>query len=354
MDPSQFQKQYEAIISIIEGNVDGNDDEEAYFASAYFRYQFQMIARLLDTASLRLDSIESSEKCPEFTILTQAGYQERLRSPFRSPLPVILFGSNDPTYCPLIGLALWLEYTFSEGRELVFETSNTSTGTAEAKVRNIKNLAHRILSDVKRSTEFINTLEDLGLDLDRNRTCLRILAAKAAVGMGLCPRDLDYRTERNLLRKRSYDDYSEDEDCFSFSNINVGCALCKGGPVGYKVKPDSKISDSWILQNVVPNISSKLNRAEQRNAVLVLGKALLWKVFEDSSNYVPAEISQRIRRAYNQVLHAGDEELHAGDDPTEAGDNPIKKVPLVLRHRKSDYTVVIEEEQSTNRFSLYI
>ena len=60
--------------------------------------------------------------------------------------------------------------------------------------------------------------------------------------------------------------------------------LCKEYPVAYVIKPDSGVTEEWILENVMPGIY-----AEYRNkkyVAVILGKALLWTIFLPHSDWV--------------------------------------------------------------------
>jgi hypothetical protein len=65
------------------------------------------------------------------------------------------------------------------------------------------------------------------------------------------------------------------------------------------VREGSGISDNWILQYVVQRIASHFPRA----VALVLGRALLWLVFEDRNaarddKYLQEELSGQVWLAY--------------------------------------------------------
>lgn len=326
-------QEFEALIGMIEDVLSG---EDAYFASAYYRYQFQMIARLDDTSKLRMDTFNVNEICPEFTILTQLCWSKNVKREGDAP-PQMLFGCQDPTYCPLLATALWLEYSLS-AREIatfVFETDNISGLTDDEDIVNrIKSHANSILNRVIKSSDYKDAVADFSQEGNLGSHSIRKYATKRARMFGSQKDDVDYRA-RWAGKKRQQDDYCGADEWLPLPDAKVGSVLCQGGAVGYKVRAESGISDSWILQYVVPNLHAKMNGPGKRDAVLVLGKALLWKVFEDRNNYVPSEISQRIRRAYNEL----------GERCTlQAGENPVQKVPLVVYKGENDYAVVIEEE----------
>jgi hypothetical protein len=95
----------------------------------------------------------------------------------------------------------------------------------------------------------------------------------------------------------------------------VAAAFCKDGPIHYHIKEFSLIDDSWVCENVSPNIQKKYGS----KVAAVLGRALLWRIYDpDQSHVVPSEISTGVKNLFNRVQSSW----------LEDGDNPITKVPL--------------------------
>jgi len=91
---------------------------------------------------------------------------------------------------------------------------------------------------------------------------------------------------------------------------------CISSPCAYVVMEGSGISDNWILHHVVPRIASRF----PRGVALVLGRALLWLVFEDSDGYLPEELQNQVKSAYQIVP----------GQQLAVNENPVKKVLLVV------------------------
>ena len=101
-------------------------------------------------------------------------------------------------------------------------------------------------------------------------------------------------------------------------DAKVAAALCKGGPVHYCVKERSGISEQWIIDHVVPAIKSRYCQSVS----LVLGRALLWRIFDDADTHVaPLQIRDRVKQAYRDL---GDRRL------LPEGENPVEKLPLMV------------------------
>lgn len=106
--------------------------------------------------------------------------------------------------------------------------------------------------------------------------------------------------------------------CLPFPDAKVAAALCKGGPIHYNVKRRSGISEDWILSHVVPMIATQYDRY----VALVLGRALLWRVFDEvESRVVPTAIVERVKNAYADLGQR---------NTLQGGENPVEKVPIIV------------------------
>jgi hypothetical protein len=107
----------------------------------------------------------------------------------------------------------------------------------------------------------------------------------------------------------------------------VAAALCKGGPIKYAVREGSGVSDDWISKYIVPRIASRF----PWSVALVLGRALLWLVRDDTNHYLPEDLSNRVFLAYRDLPGR----------TLPLGINPIKKVLLIVTGDKGE--VYIDE-----------
>lgn len=323
--------EFEAVIQMIEEML---DDEAAFFAAAYFRYQFAMIARLDDTSKLRLDTLRRNEFCPDYAISSQICWSKNVKTAGDAP-PQILFGCKDPNYCPLISLGTWLEYSLCE-REIdtfVFEIDGCANmPDLEKAAAKIKRHASDILTKLVRSSEFkdMEILEDDQVGSHSIRKYASIKARRFG-----CPKDdVDYRA-RWKGKKRQQDEYCTDDVILPYPDAMVASALLNKDIIGYKVKAESGINDAWILKYVVPCIHRRFNRTGLREVALVLGKALLWRLFNDDPKYVPHVVKERVDEAYAELGAA---------NTLEPGENPVERVPLIIHEDgRNEYCIMIEE-----------
>ena len=87
----------------------------------------------------------------------------------------------------------------------------------------------------------------------------------------------------------------------------------------YKVELLSGISNGWILDHVTPNMAQC---DIPRDVCLVLGRAMLWRIFDRSGEgLVPSAHRVRIMARYEDL---------GADNHLEPGTNPVKKVPVVV------------------------
>ena len=77
------------------------------------------------------------------------------------------------------------------------------------------------------------------------------------------------------------------------------------------MRPGSGLNDQFIIDYVVPKVSTRL----PRQVAIVLGTALLWYIFSpESENDVPENIRDRIMTAYRHVQTLGKYKLCRNDD----------------------------------------
>jgi hypothetical protein len=119
-----------------------------------------------------------------------------------------------------------------------------------------------------------------------------------------------------------------------YPDAKVAAALCIGGPCKYALKNGSGITVNWLHEHVVPHIRQSEHIKEQVATVLAL--PLLWACFTpDMQAYLPGELRNRIRNAYETVRQLEPEE------------NPVKKIVLVITGEDAEVHIdeVFDDEQ---------
>jgi hypothetical protein len=84
-------------------------------------------------------------------------------------------------------------------------------------------------------------------------------------------------------RKHQQDTYAD--TTIPSTDAKVAAALYRGGQVEYVIKKESGITNQWVLDYVVPSMRADKCKGTKMvliQAYIVLGRALLWKVFHSS------------------------------------------------------------------------
>ena len=101
-------------------------------------------------------------------------------------------------------------------------------------------------------------------------------------------------------------------------DAKVADDLCKGVSIHYQVRVDSGLSEDWILTFFVSSIASKYCRSVS----LVLGRALLWIIFDEVQHFsVPDNIFRRVNNAYQDLGYRF---------RLPERENPMENVPLIV------------------------
>ena len=173
----------------------------------------------------------------------------------------------------------------------------------------IKNRVSKIMCDALDDPTFSEVLTDDDKKVGTHST--RKYACTYATRCGCSKDDIDYRFR--WKNRRMQDRYVEGH--IPVGDAKVAAALCKGEPITYEVKSESMVTDSWLLEHVVPNIAKHYNRV----CCILLGKALLWRIMDPlQSALLPSQQVNRVRRLY----------LAIEGNILTVDENPIAKIPL--------------------------
>ena len=284
------------------------DEEARLFLSAILRFQYNMIARIDDSAKFRCDNLKRNPDHEEYSLLARLCWSKNVREERDAP-DQILIGAMHRNYCVLTSLATWLEYWIGSGngvnKEFVFGVSGLEDPVI------IKERATNGLKRIINDEEFVRTF----LESKRGTHSIRKFATSRGRKNGCSRDETDWRA-RWKKTKHMQDGYAE--VTVPWPDAKVAAALCKGGPVHYCVKERSSTSEQWIIDHVVPAIKSPYCRSVS----LVLGRALLWRIFDDADSHVaPLQITDHVKHAYRDL---GARWL------LPDGENPVEKLPLMV------------------------
>jgi hypothetical protein len=308
-------------------------------------------------AKYELENTTGISKFPDYGIMIRLPWSKNVLSHHDAPWHII-FGADDPAYCTLLGLATWLEYSIEHCYGLRSKYAFDLFGYALDDPDDIA--AHRIKEHFK--GKFKKAIQDPYLDqiiMDENRRCFltrnrrrashsnRKFGNTRAKEKGMNDHECDYRGNWKAGRNKGGGNASLQhvytDAPLTWVDAKVASALCEGGPIVYTVKQESGICDAWILENVVPNIRKRCSEMVS----LVLGRSLLWRIFDENPTgsvtakhgVVPRCIAQRVLEAYKDI----------GDRCSlGVGVNPVAKQPLFVSHFENDIYLSIETDDDGN------
>jgi len=309
---SFIPKEFEKIVTLAENH---EDPEVGACLPSYMTFQLHMIARLDDTAKFRLPDLKGFRQYPDLGCTAKLCWAKNCMEERDAPTQV-LFGARNWRYCTLQHLGMWLELHYElnpdDDNEFIFGLKGKSDPDE------IKDSVAYYLRLLLKSEEF--TLDPADLvddDRDTGSHSTRKLAVNLSRGNGRNKDETDHRG-RWKGSDRQQDQYAD--TTIPYVDAIVAAALCVGGPIAYFVRDDSGVSSEWILEHVTPHM---LAANIPRQVCIVLGRALLWKVWEaahgDDDHRVPASIKARVMAAMRDL---------GARNRLEAGTNPVRRANL--------------------------
>ena len=286
-----------------------------YTASAYYIFQFHLIARLDDVANFSHEDLTPHTEF-DFALKSKMCWSKNVFEERGAP-DQIIFGAKDPHFCTILALAIHFEHSIGSGR----------VGTEKSMFNTQKHRISQLLKSIVEEESFpLSNPGPIGTH------SIRKLPATYARNNG-CDRDDVEARGRWKTQKRIVDTYIGTS--LPYPDAKVAAILAIGGAIKYKTKRDSNISGDFILENVVPRTYTLKNR----NVSLILGTALLWAVFDhDMSKILNASYVQQVINAYDSI---------GGTLPP--GENPVSKIPLQINgHGGSLYITEVVNVDDTS------
>ena len=304
---------------------------QKYGMPAFHNFQIHMMARIDDVSQWRKDNFAVHDLYTEFAAKSKLRWSKNVNTEEDAPWQIIL-GSSNSKSCVFISIAIWLEWYFERGSPDTTElTPYVFDFNGDFRIpeggQKAKAWVQEKLHDMYNGNEFILELEGkLGSHSYRK------YARKRGRRSGASKDDCDYRG-RWKREKRTSDVYEEGE--IPYPDAKVAAMLCPGGACSYRIRENSPVTDDWILENVVPNIT---NSSYGRGLAKILGKALLYVCFSNNSHWVFAPTLERVKTAYNELM---------GDEINIINENPIEKRLLVITGEDSNLVIteVVPQQQ---------
>jgi hypothetical protein len=313
-----------------------NDIVLGSWLTAYFSFQVTMISRVDDTAKMRREELQTFHAFPEYGVTAKLCWAKNCKEERDAPTQII-FGAADWRYDVLSLLGVWLE-TLYESSELENEFIFDAIGAA-CPVTIKESVAYQLRALLKSED-----IEDIARSILGNlgTHSLRKYGTNLARGSGCSKDEVDLRS-RWKSNKRQQDGYAD--TTIPYVDGKVAASLCPGGPIAYLPKEKSGVTDEWVREHAAPNLGLA---GVPPQVCVVLGRAILWKVFEASvsddaeSHCIPPALSQRLLSAYKDL----------GDRcALESEENPIAKLPLGVTGVDAQLIVdiIMQDEEDANR-----
>ena len=286
-------------------------------------YQFHLIGRADDTCHFEMRDPRGHTVYP-FALQTRVRWSKNVRDERTCPDQIIL-GANDPRWCVLIHLAVYLESFLEihpDAYYLFTESMNQETGPNNLKSAWSDKLRRFIWADAEFKDLEQGLSDDGGVGTHSNRK----LGATSAALYGCATLEIEIRGRWKVSKGKQVQVYIDVKR--AYEDAKVCAALCGNAPVKYALKEGltEVITHKWLCENVIPNVTRRFWR--DAGLCNVLGLVLLHACTSDSPDIaVPNLMRQQVRTAYNEL------------DLDETV--PVAKIPLCI-HREGDQLVIDE------------
>ena len=268
-----------------------------HILSAYFIFQFHMIARLDDVMNFTVGDLTPNPEYPG-TLKCKMCWSKNVIDERDAPDQIVL-GADNTSFCPLLALAIHLDSAIRTGR--MSEQSRLFLVN--------KSTASDHLNKIIKEDDFPR-FDSMPLGTHS----IRKFPSTYARRNGCTRDDVDYRG-RWKRQKRMVDTYIDVD--LPYPDAKVASVLAIGGPVKYELMEGCGLTDEWVLNNT----GAHIGRVFPEGIALVLGKALLWGIYNDQiSSIIDATLVQTVR---NEVSRGTNNVLNVGV-------NPVKKVALLI------------------------
>ena len=295
-----------------------------YMVPAVLCFQFHMIGRVDDCCQWQRSNLAINPAHPEKSAQGRLAWSKNVNEERDAPWQHIL-ASMDWVYCVHLSVGIWLEIFLGSvfgaaQRHHVFGYSDDPD--SERAGNKNKDKVYRVLSKIIGTMGVDAVLTDDG---PVGSHSVRKRASTHVRSNGVTKDDKDYRGR--WKKKRVSDDY--DDIQLDSIDANVAKHLCIGGVCQYNVV-DPACTSAWIISTVTPNTTSAYGEALGS----LFGRAILWFVYTENAGYLPDEMVEHIKAAYESVRTIPDNQ------------NPVKKVEQVVSGHNAQ--VFIESIESTD------
>ena len=278
------------------------------------KLQFHIIARTDDVCNVETNDIRSHSQFP-FAGQLKVSWSKNVLEERECP-DQILIGAFDDDFCILIALGTWLECSLSSRQQhqkkFLFEPADDDGAPDRLNKRYGRILTKNVW---KKNEEFQRLVAQTGGSLGTHS--VRKFPATWASRNGAQQPEIEVRGRWKGSRNGAIVNRYISVDQLP-TDAKLAGILAVGGPVKYRVKADSHVTDAFLSEVVVPAIASHFSHDESNHVAQLLAPAVLYAAHVEGLKmlFVPA-VRDRIISGYAAIRRD-----HGADY------NPVEKVRL--------------------------
>jgi hypothetical protein len=271
------------------------------------KFQFHIIARTDDITNLKTNDLRSHGTFGEFALQTKVSWSKNVMEECACP-DQLLIGAANTNFCILFALACYLESrptTNWHGRYLFGDRDDKFE--PEQYCRTL----HQCWSD----PDFLELMAKVK-GSPGSHSSHKFPATWCAENGSPDPEVGIRGRWKGNKNGRAINRYIIVEKLSTYAKLSG--ILAVGGPVWYKLKADSHVSNSFLQGIVTPKMHEHFGADQSNTTADVLSLPLLWACHEPTlAHMIPPAVRIRIQKGYNNIR---------GANPYTY--NPVIKVPL--------------------------
>jgi hypothetical protein len=290
---------------------------------AMLKFQFHIIARTDDITNLETNDLRSHVTFGTFALQTKVSWSKNVMEERECP-DQILVGAADTDFCVILALSCYLESRLTahqQGRFLFGDRDN------DEEPDRINSRYCGALRKCWKNPEFVELLTQVKGSLGSHS--VRKFPATWCSEHGCPDNEVEVRGRWKGKKNGSVvNRYINVEQLTT--DAKLAGVLAVGGPIRYKLKEDSHVSNHFLTHIVVPKIDEHF--VDPSNTIAnVLSLPLLWACHEPSLVHMMSDaVRARVQEGYNTIRGG-----------QSASYNPVMKVPLHISRIENQ--VFIEE-----------
>ena len=324
MKRAEFKK----TLRLLEDHRGLGDFDTASKFPTMMKLQFHIIGRTDDLTNIETADLKSHSQFPDTALQMKVNWSKNVLDERDCPDQLIL-GAMDDDFCCLVALGCYLESKLggNVGNKFLFCEQDH-----DMEPQRLNNRYYRILKAVWRNPDFQELLQRTRGNVGTHS--LRKFPSTWCAEHGATTADIEVRgrwkgTNGTRVVGRSYVSPVQLP-----TDARLASMLCVGGPVKYKLKPDSHVSEQFLQECVAPAMTGFF-REESNHIAEILALPVLYAAHVPALAHMfkPA-VRARIVNGYAAIR-----QQHPADY------NPVQKVPLHVFQVEN--TVHIEEMEPT-------